>query len=238
MRLNLLAIFLTAAVLAGCASPQPFTMTCSSIGAATVEPGERIDLEGFSVTAPRDRRWCLAFKGPRQVVFGTHPLMGQYIETPEARMAENTVVMVAQRVRHGAASLADADEFQQFVEAWIGRGFGVNTSGSEFIVADAVDPRFTVLRSSVRPEPFLNADCVRYVLESEERSNPRVPTKVLIINARGQVCNHPKDPDYLVAMQFSERYPRGEQIDPRLFGSLERQHAEPFFKSLVFPTAE
>ena len=164
--------------------------------------------------------------------------MGQYIEKPNLQMAQNTIAMVAQRVKHGVSRLKGGDELQKFVEEWAARGFGVNTSGSESIVGDAVDPRFTILHSKVGQERISNADCVLYEYGSEERDNPRAPNKVLIMNARGVICSHTTDPDYLVATQFSERYPQGEQIDPTLFDSLDRQYAEPFFRSLTFPRAE
>ena len=231
-------MFFAGAILAGCASRQPFTMTCTAIGATVVDSGERIELESFSVTAPKGKRWCLAFRNRAQVVFWTHALMGQYIEKPNARIAQNTIAMVAQRVKHGTSRLKEANELQRFVEEWVARGFAVNSSGSGSIVGDAVDPRFTMLRSNVRQERVSNADCVLYEYDSEERDNPRAPNKVLIMNARGVICSHTTDPDYLVVTQFSERYPRGEQIDPTLFGSLDRQYAEPFFRSLTFPRAE
>jgi HEAT repeat protein len=71
----------------------------------------------------------------------------------------------------------------------------------------------------------------------EERNNPSAPNKILILTDHGAICHHPTARDYLVVMGISERYERGEQIDPNLFGRLRSEHAEPFFKSLEFPEA-
>ena len=228
-------IFLTGALLVGCAGPRPFTMTCSTIGAsAVVEPGQPIGLGDFSVAAPEGRDWCLAHRGPNRVVFVTSPFMGQYIEKPKPSLAWNSIGMVAYRVKHGAASLKNTDELRQFVEEWIKRGFGVNASGSELIVGDMAEPRFALVRSSVRVTRFLDADCVRYEYVMEERDNPHVPDIVLILTDHGVICHHLSAPDYLVWMSLSERYERGNQIDPSLFQKLKSQEAGPFFESLKF----
>ncbi len=68
----------------------------------------------------------------------------------------------------------------------------------------------------------------------EERDNPRAPDIVLITTDHGVICQHPNAPDSLVWMSLSERYERGNQIDPSLFQMLKSQEAGPFFDSLQF----
>ncbi len=198
------------------------------------EAREPVDMGSFFVTAPEGDLWCLGPRAPNRVAFLTHPLMGQYIEKPNPEMARNTIVMQAARAKHGVSSLRNTNELQQFVEEWVKRGGGINASGSELIIGDAVEPRFTLVSSSVKPWSVLDADCVRIEYIMEERGNPRAPNKVLILVVDGPACRHPTAPDYLVVMGISERYEKGEQIDPNVFDRLKIEYAEPFFKSLEF----
>ncbi len=230
----ILVILFVGTLLMGCAS-RPFTMTCSMMGLSPASEAEQpIDLGNFSVAAPQSDVWCLAPLESDRVAFASHPLMGQYIEKPERKMAWNTIAMMALRAKHGAASLRTIDELERFVDEWVKRGGGINASGSELIIGDAVEPRFTLLSSSVEPWHVLDAVCVRVEYTKEERNNPGAPGKVLILVADGPVCLHPTARDYLVVMGISERYARGEQIDPTIFDRLRSKHAEPFFRSLDF----
>ncbi len=142
--------------------------------------------------------------------------------------------MMALRAKHGAASLRNTDELRQFVEAWVKRGGGVESSGSELTIGDAVVPRFTLLSSRVEPWRVLDADCVRAEYVMEERDNPGAPDTVLILVSDGPVCHHPTAREYVVMMGISERYERGQQIDPNLFERLKSEYAEPLFRSLEF----
>ena len=239
MRHSVFVVMFTGALVIGCASPRPFTMTCSTMRlSAATEARQPVDMGNFSVAAPESDVWCLAPREPDQVMFWTHPLMGQYIEKPERKMTSNTMLMQAVRVKHGAASLRNIDELQQFVEEWIKRGFGINYSGSEPIVGDTVEPRFTLVSSSVKPWRVLDADCVRVKYVKEERGNPHAPNKVLILIVDGPICHHPTARDYLVVIGISERYERGKQIDPNVFDRLKSEYAESFFKSLEFAPAD
>lgn len=235
MKHHFFVILFTGAFLTGCAGPRPFTMTCSAMGApAVVEPGQLIDVANFSVAAPQGDTWCFGSKGPDYVVFGTHPLMGKYIEKPEASMGRNTIVLAARRIKHGAASLTDSNGLQKFVEEWVKRGLGIDAEGPEPMVRHTKLERFTTVRSRVVPWRSLDADCVRYEYVMEERNNPRAPGTVFILNDFGAVCHHPAAKDYLVVMGISERYERGRQIDPSLFDRLKGRDAEPFLNSLKF----
>lgn len=235
MRHYLPVILFASALLVGCAGPRPVTMTCSTLRVSAVaEPGQRIDVGDFSVAAPKGEGWCLGAEGSQVVAFMMHPLMGQYIEKPERSMALNTVVMTAYKIRHGGTDLENTDELQQFVEEWVTQGLKLKVIESELIVGDKILPRFTLVRSKVRPEPSSDADCVGYDFVMEERDNPRAPKSVLINTDHGVICHHPNAPDYLVVMSLSERYERGKQIDPSLFQKLKSQEAEPFFESLEF----
>ncbi len=234
MRHFLPVILLASALLVGCAGPGPFTMTCSALGRpAVAQPGQQIDLGDFSVAAPKGEGWCFA-EGLQGAAFAMHPLMGQYIEKPERSMAFNTVAMAAVKLRHGGADLENTDELQQFVEEWIKRGFGLKGSQSEPIVGDQKITRVTLVRSMIRPRPSSDAVCVGYDFVMEERDNPHAPDIVLIVTDHGVICQHPNAPDYLVWMSLSERYERGNQIDPSLFQKLKSQEAGPFFESLKF----
>ena len=228
-------ILLIGTLLVGCASPR---ITCSTFDTVPVEPGQPIDRKNFSVVAPEDGRWCIRQEaGPSrvtEVVLGTHPLQGEFIEKPERGMLDNVIVMQVTQIKHGGARLQGPDELQDFVAEWIKRGYWVNVSGSELIVAAASELDSTLVRSSVRPWRFLDADCVRYEFSMEDFPKPNV-----IITAYGVVCHHPTARDYLIVMEISERYERGgKQIDPNLLDVLKAQYGEPFFKSLEFKQAD
>lgn len=218
--------------LVGCAGVGSGPVTCSSARLAMAEPGRTYDFGDYSVEGPQGEGWCLASKGPGELTFLTHALMGKQVGRREH--IRNTVVMAARKIKHGAASIENTDELQQFVEEWIERGFAANLSGSEPIVGDTGQQRFTPLRSRVRPETARDADCVRYEYTMEERDNPKHPNVVLILADDGLVCRHPSATEYLVLVSLSERYQRGEQVDPGLFQELKSQEAKPFFRSLTF----
>ena len=221
-------------VLAACASPGPLNLTCSELGLNAAEREKTVHLRDFSVEAPRGKRWCLAYKTPTSVYFGTLPLMGQFIEKPERSMfrATNTFFLNAEKVKHNAADLNSTAALHQFVEEWLKRGGGVNRSGTEVLFVSTLDPRFTMISAEVNPEPSLDADCVSYRSLFEERNNPKFPGVILNERDHAIICLIPKSPDYAVYMLWSERYEPGNQADPEYFDRIDKDDAERFFKSL------
>ncbi len=237
MRYCLPVTLLASALLLGCAGPSPFTMTCSALQiSAVTQAGQQVEMGDFTIEGPRGDGWCLGPRDSQGVVFYSHPLMGQYIERPERSMARSSVVMAAFKIRHEEAEVKTAGELQQLVDAWIKRGFGTKGGGSELIVGDNTVERATLVRSNVRPEPTSDAVCVSYdyVMEERDNPNPIAADIVLILTDHGVICRHPNASDYLVVMSLSERYERGNQIDPSLFQMLKSQEAGHFFDSLQF----
>ena len=239
MTRKLLVVLFASIHLVGCMAPRPITMSCSTMRASAIaEPGQRMELGDFSVAAPKGEGWCLAPRNSNQIAFGTHPLMGQYIEKPEPSMGRNTVVLAAQKLRLRAAGFDSAADFQQFARDWITSGMGVNFSGPEPIVSDTTNPRFKMVRSEIAPDLSMKLDCVRYEYFGEERDNPKAPKTVLIQTNHGVICRHATAPHHLVLLSLSERHERGKQIDPDLFQRLEDRDAKPFFGSLEFSQAD
>jgi hypothetical protein len=232
---RVLVTILAVGVVTGCATaPRPISMTCSALKGTPASPGKRIDLQDFSVQAPEDAdKWCLGPTSPGRLILGTHPLMGQYIEKPEPRMAQDTLVLQAFELRHGATGFDSLAELQKFVEEWIERGFSTEGTGSSLAVSSHGEERFTTKQFAVRPDANPLALCVRYEAVVEERNNPSVPNGVLTITDYGRVCQHPKNTSSIVLMSLSERFPVGGQISPELFSSL-KVTADAFFASLQF----
>jgi hypothetical protein len=211
------------------------TLTCSEAGLTAAELEKTVHLADFSVDAPEGKRWCLAYKTPTNVIFYTHPLMGQFIEKPERSMfsSTNTFFSSAEKVKHNAADLNSTAALHQFVEEWLKRGGGVIRSGTEVLFVSTLDPRFTMISAEVNPEPSLDADCVSYRALSEERNNPKFPGVILNERDHAIICLIPKSPDYAVYMLWSERYEPGNQVDSNYFDMVDKGDAERFFKSLT-----
>ena len=158
-RLHAVMVLMTAGIFAvsGCATtPDPMTMTCSTVGASQLtSPGKRIDLIHFSVQLPDDaERWCISGSGTGQLVLYTHPLMGQYIEKPERHMAFSTLALTAMEIDHGSGQFENTVALQDFMEAWIDRGFGVDATRAGIKVMRSRVQRFTVNRSNVTPVSY------------------------------------------------------------------------------------
>ena len=235
MRYCLPVTLLASALLLGCAGPSPFTMTCSALQiSAVTQAGRQVEMGDFTIEGPRGDGWCLGSRDPQGVAYYSHPLMGQYIEKPESSMARSSIAMAARKIRHQEADVETAGELQKMVDAWIKRGFGLKSDGSELFVGDHTIERVTLVQSKVRPEPTSDAICVSYDFVMEERNNPNAADAVLILTDHGVICLHSTDPGNLVWMSLSERYERGKQIDPNLFEMLKSQEAGPFFDSLQF----
>lgn len=237
MRYGCAAMVLIAGVLGGCATTAPpRSMTCEALKMQPVtNPGQRVELQQFSIQMPADAaRWCLGSSAPGFLALYTHPLMGRHIESPERRMAFNTMAMIVIVLKHGEPALENVEALRHFVEDWIGTGFGVESTGGELEVDHRRQARFEVRQFDVRSDPDPQAACVRYDYEMLERDNPRTDGLPLTLRDHGRICVHPKDRSRIVLASFSERYPQGGQIDPALFPMLEQSVAEPFIDSLRF----
>jgi len=242
MRLGYLMVLFVIGLLSGCATTHAgaVTMTCSTLGSSQLTSGgNRIDLRHFSVQLPGDANvWCVGRPTRGQLSLYTHPLMGQHIEKPEPHMAVNILALSALEIDHGTAQLETTIALQNFVEAWIDRGLGVDSTGTEMIVMRRHAQNITVNRSKVTPDPRPQAHCVRYEYQIEERDNPLVPNSTLVQDTYGLICQHPRIPSNIVMMALSEQYTEGNQIDTGLFPQMKRDAAQPFFDSLEFSSAD
>ena len=226
--------------MSGCATTPapgaPGIITCLAFGSSQLtSPGKRIDLNHFSAQLPDDaERWCIGGTGTSLLAIYTHPLLGQYVEKPDSRMAINVVTLMAMELAHGSAQFETTIALQNFVEEWIDQGFGVEATGADMKVMHRRVQDFTVKRANVTPEPRPQAHCVRFEYQMEERGNPLAPSTTLIQDVYGLVCQHPRIPSNIVVMSLAEQYAEGNQINPGLFPQLQRDAALTFFDSLKF----
>lgn len=85
-----------------------------------------------------------------------------------------------------------------------------------------------LLNSKASVEKCLGWDCVQYESTYEDYSSHLFPGFVFILTRHGFVFLHPHSPTHIIALEYSQRYLKGE-MPPRL-----EAEVEPFLKSLVF----
>ncbi len=91
--------------------------------------------------------------------------------------------------------------------------------------------RFKLITINVAADTSLDAHCVTVDWTNEERDNPRAVGVVLLMTARGLLCQNPSVPRLTVLITYSERRPQGEQP---LLTEVDVQEGEAFVHSLRF----
>jgi hypothetical protein len=210
--------------LSGCASTgfTPSTLNCGGF-TPVPNPSGRIELAslGVSIVPPQADRWCMSPMNSNVFSFGTHPLMGKYLETApsHAEMAHTFGILVMSGPPPKDAKLNTPEELAAFAQRTI-----TGESG-----------RFRTLQSKAVQDSSLGADCIRFDSIVEERDNPRAPGVVLqVVNRDNYLCRHPyaRSP-MLVMWGASERYIQGTVSPPSLLDTLKVEW-EPSVRSVEF----
>jgi hypothetical protein len=176
------------------------------------DPTQRLEFQGFSILPPRGENWFIS-RSPSipdpswtlPVKFGksfrdskTHSF---YAAAMTASLGNVTIESRTELLKHMA------------------RVFSVGEKG---------EPQSTPLHTKVAFGKYLGRECVRYEYITEDRSSRVHPGSVFILIRKGFIFLHPDSSSFLLRLEYSERYLRGEQSF-----SLEAE-VEPFFRSLVF----
>jgi hypothetical protein len=237
---DLLARLIVGGILAATedAPKQEFRLTCQQIGYTPLfGRNETVRLRNFSVVSPSTGNWCIQRQDENRVSYGTHPLVGK---TTDKRPTEgsliNTFILAAMRVSTRPGVVAEKGGALLFARAWIESGAEITLEGGEVIADFKTQSRFKLLRHELTERSIRGVDCLDYSYVVTERDNPIAPGKVFQLHAVGILCPDPAVPDVLIALNFSERFVQGAQVDEGAFESLLNGSAQPFFDSLSFPS--
>ena len=140
----------------------------------------------------------------------------KYLKAPATRPAELKSVVVSARTR----SLGDV-KFESRTEL-------LQQLARELLEQIERVPQFRLLKSKASLEKCLGWSCVRYEATVEDYSSHLFPGSVFVLNLLGFLYHHPDSTASIVALEYSQRYLKGEK-SPRL-----EAEVEPFLKSLVF----
>jgi len=210
---RLLAIVAGMASIAACVTtskrkPQPMLITDST---------ERIPFSGFSVLPPNGPGWWLMPLPPA----GTGPIYLVLAFAKEVRQAGSAGFHHASAEIHiwdmGWRKFADAHDFLQFEK-----------DDSERRIRSYADPYHRVLATSTELDATLGAQCVKYEF-SVENAGSDAPGKSTTFEIRGYRCLHPRWPQYLIDVSYSETYATGDHAY-----HLDSSEVAPFLSSLSF----
>src|SRR5262245_45011675 len=173
-------------------------------------PGRRMDLYGFSVLSPQGSGWFVGERGsdPRGVMFGKALVKGPV----------PTLVAIASAADVPSEIIArDADELRTVMERLMWERYRV-VNGQYFL---------RQYNASVDRSP--GAECIRYDLLQDERTNPVLKGKDLEIRVWGLNCLHPANPRLMIKVYYSLRTERGSAF---VLDAGTQQEAEAFVHSL------
>lgn len=217
------AVLVVGLFLSACAST-PFTPRTLNCGRLTPvpNPSGRIELPslGVSIVPPQANGWCMSPMAADVFSFGTHPLMGKYLEkapTP-AEAAHTLGILVMSAPPPQDAKLDTPEDLLAVAQRMLG--------GSE---------RFRTVESRIVQDPSQGAGCITFDAILEERGNPRAPGLVLqVVSRQNHLCRHPytRSP-ILVLWGASERYVQGTVSPPSMVDTLKPDW-EPSVRSLQF----
>jgi len=211
-------------------------LSCRDIGYKKLKRrGETFDLKGFSVKSPSEGHWCLQRSDEKRLAFATHPWakMPTSKASPTDKELLNTFVLAAVRIRARTEQLEEAGNLVSFAKDWVKSGSHIELSNGEIIAEFQLPSRFTLVEYSLTERALSGLQCVSYEYTAEERQNPNFPQEVFTLHAAGVLCPDYFASDRLIALNFSERYAQGSQINTVLFTHWRDNVAEPFFNSLA-----
>jgi hypothetical protein len=186
---------------------------------------QRLQFRGFSILSPRGDNWFMDASPINQgdpnwtwdVVFV------KYLKVPATRPAELKSVLVSARTR----SLGDV-KFESRTELLQQLARELLEHSDRLYIPYGRVPQSRLLKSKASLEKCLGWNCVRYEATVEDYSSRIFPGSVFILNLLGFLYLHPDSTASIVALEYSQRYLKGE-MPPRL-----EAEVEPFLKSLVF----
>ena len=164
---------------------------CALLGACASQPKEppRIVMQGFSISAPGDKDWIVAKKGPDLTVIGK-----------QGRFSGETFSMQAIILKLPAFESVDA--LVRHVES---------TQRKD------IDPkRYRLIKLEVVPQKIQDQDCALSRLDVAERTTGdgiSSPVNTLV-ESMTLICPHPKDPSRAISMAYAHRH-FPEDVDPQ-----------------------
>jgi len=164
---------------------------CALLGACASQPKEppRIVMQGFSISAPDDKDWIVAKKGPDLTVIGK-----------QGRFSGETFSMQAIILKLPAFESVDA--LVRHVES---------TQRKD------IDPkRYRLIKLEVVPQKIQDQDCALSRLDVAERTTGdgnSSPVNTLV-ESMTLICPHPKDPSRAISMAYAHRH-FPEDVDPQ-----------------------
>ena len=232
-------IIVTSILFEGCATFQPQTITCESLGTVRIyNEDSRNGDKLFSVLPPSKTSWCLKGTGdPNVIVYITSKFMGQYLENaPPREDTSHTFGIMAYSVRVDNVDISSPSSMKNFMERWFFEGLQsysrVNGERqAEFTPLEGTE-RFASIRMDIEFDNSFGANCVRFESLQEETDNPRYRNWIFDLKNNGVACQHPSTPNLVVMVTFSERHKKGLE-NPQLTNRI-RTEAERTIKSLEF----
>jgi hypothetical protein len=196
---------------------EPRTLDCASFdqeGAA----GQRIMLAAFSLTLPSAPNLCIQGRDETSVWLSTNALMGKKLMEPPS----------PQEMKHSLAMHASLKSTT---------GQPVRTAADLRAVAEgiaAAPEGFSVHRSTLTPVKRGGVDCISIASLQEDLENPLSPSGAFMLEVPEElVCLYPGQPDVVVTIGYSERYPKGYE-PPRLLAEALKPQLDAFMRSLAF----
>lgn len=183
-----------------------------------IDPMQRLQFRGFSILPPRGDNWFMDASpvNPGDPNWTWDVVFVKYLKVPATRPAELKSVVASVRTR----SLGDV-KFESRTEL-------LQQLARELLEVFQRVPQSRLLKSKASLEKCLGWDCVRYEAIQEDYSSRLFPGSVFILNVLGFLYLHPDSTAHIVALEYSQRYLKGE-MPARL-----EAEVEPFLKSLAF----
>jgi len=217
------------------------TMSCESLSTFVADSSKRYSGHGFTILPPSSGYWCSLGSESTLLSFMSNKFLGtEIVSRPEREEVAHSFATVAMAISIKEADRGRFSSLKEFVEVWIERGSrGFDIYGPVIYSDLSPQENFSVARSEVRNDDEMQTECVRYELAVEERKNPGVPRRwVLVTTAEGILCRHPEDENLLIDVAFSERKRQGwEDADTGLATRLRAQ-AQSALNSLLFTAIE
>ena len=178
---------------------------------------QRLEFRGFSILPPKGANWFMDSSptNPGDPRWTVQIVFIKYLKVPATRPAELKSVLASVSTR----DLGDVQfESRAQLLKQLAKGF----------IEDFERARqMKLLSSKASVEKYLGWDCVRYESTYEDFTSHLFPGSVFIFSRHGFALLHPDSPTHVVALEYSQRYLKGE-MPPRL-----EAEVEPFLKSLV-----
>ena len=173
-------------------------------------PDQRLEFDAFSILPPDGEGWSLMNPAPFRKGIPDLLVLFSKTATPASRFHTVTATVRGGRLPNMAGSRAEI--LQQLAS--------INFVQTE--------QRYRPVTFNISPDKTLAPDCLRYDGVIEDRGVHGYQGSVFLWDQHGFVCIHPYVPEGAIDIQYSQRWPQGEQPLP-----LEAE-GEAFLRSLEF----